>query len=59
MDAFKSAMTKCCDIGGLKCSCCNPTHNTKKNNTKNILRQNARAKLKSDLHKLKTDDTSN
>ena len=62
MDDFKSAMTKCCDIGGLKCSCCNPTYNTpKKKNDKSILRKNARAKLKNaDLkttqHNLVNDD---
>jgi len=48
MDEFKEAMTKCCDIKGLKCECCNPTRpaRNKRKNTRSILRQNARAKLK-------------
>jgi hypothetical protein len=58
MDEFKSAMTKCCGKGGLKCSCCNPTINTSKRNDKSVLRQSARAKLKhkDKQHKHKLDE---
>jgi hypothetical protein len=47
MDAFKSGVMKCCDVGGLGCTCCNPTlSNSGKRNSKQLLRRNARAKLK-------------
>ena len=48
MDAFKSAMTKICAVGGMKCACCNFSHETDRK-TKRILRQIARASLKREL----------
>jgi hypothetical protein len=53
MDEFKLSMTNCCGVGGLKCFCCNPTFNTRHTkNSKAILRQTARAKLKNNDRKL-------
>jgi len=31
MDSFKKALTALCDIGGLKCSCCNPSKGCRTN----------------------------
>ena len=53
MDTFKSNMTKCCDVGGLKCDCCNRFRKGKKN--KRLLRKIARANIKSENLKMKDE----
>lgn len=55
MDAFKQKMTKKCEIGGIKCSCCNPFHPSDRDKTKKKLNRLARRTLKAsdqkDLYK--------
>lgn len=58
MDMFKKFMNKICSVGGIKCTCCNPTrpsHNGKKGN-RALLRRWARAKMKNDLNREGSQD---
>jgi len=50
MDEFKQELTKQCDVGGLKCSCCNPTKGSKFYKKKRF-RKTARTRMKRKLKK--------
>jgi hypothetical protein len=48
MDKFKSKMNQRCEVGGMKCSCCNPYHGKDKKKLNRIARRS-----------LKRDDAKN